>query len=80
MLTLQEAACIDLSVEVTRAALEVIRKHIEDAAAEAKEMQAQDLLRELAEEEVAKKTVRFLNFWNPREVKFKPRSMFKIAV
>ena len=49
----QTCACVDLSVELSAAALEVLRAAIERAAEEAKEAVRAQLLRELdAEEEV----------------------------
>ena len=49
----QTCACVDLSVELNVAALEVLRSSVERAAEEAKEAVRAQLLRELdAEEEV----------------------------
>ena len=51
----QELSCVDLSLDVSERALEVVRAQIEDAARQAKEEASFSLLRELEEEEAAKK-------------------------
>lgn len=53
--TLQELACVDLSLDIAEAVLEVIRRRLEAAANRAKEEATTRLLLELEEEERAKK-------------------------
>lgn len=54
---LQELACVDLAGEITERALELVRAHIEAAAAHDREEAAARLLRELELEDAGKKVV-----------------------
>ena len=53
--SLQELSCVDLSLDVTDRALEIVRNQIEEATTQAKVEASNLLLRELEEEKAAKK-------------------------
>ena len=56
--SVKELACVDLAVEITERALELVRQHIEAAAARDREEAAARLLLELELEDAGKKVGR----------------------
>ena len=55
---LQDLACVDMAVEISERALEVVRSQIEAAAAAAKEAASHSLLLELEEEAAQQATTK----------------------